>query len=170
MMEGLGFIYDVQAGLVSDWASGQKSQRINMKNASGVTFLCIAASADNTPDLRIDQHDTAVTGGTTKAVELPAGLQYYRKAHASTVPGTWTALTGVTADLADGKIDDIFAANTGGIVAVYVDVTWLDVNGGFTHVSADIDSGISNARQGILVAVVHPLVQRKPSNLESLVA
>jgi hypothetical protein len=168
-MQGLGRIYDVQAGLVSDWASGQVSQRISLKNASGVTFLCIAASADNTPDLSFDQHD-AFTSGNSKDLPLPAGTKFHRKAHASAVPGTWTEVAGVTADLADGKIDDIFLANTGGVVAVYIDASWLDVDNGFAYVSADIDDGISNARQGILVAIVHPLVQRSPANMPSLIA
>lgn len=168
-MQGLGRTFDVQAGFVSDWASGQDTQRVNLKNASGVTFLCFAAAADNAPDLNIEQHDAA-SGGTSKALPLPAGTTFYRKADDSAVPGTWEEVAGVDADLADGEIDDIFDANDGGVVAVYVDVSWLDVDNEFHYVSASIDDGIVNARQGIVAAVVEPMVQRKPSNLASLTA
>lgn len=162
-MEGLGRIYDLQTVLPTDM-DGDPICEVSLRNAEGVTFFVISAATSTTCDLLISQ---SKNGANDKPLELPADLNWYHKLHGSVVPGTWTKGTPPgDVDMAAGKIDDAFTSGLGGIVMVYIDATWLDIDGGFDTVACQ--SVASGARTGAVAAIVHPKVQRTPANMPSL--
>lgn len=136
-MEGLGRVFNLATSATT------AKVRVNLKNAGGVTFILIGATSGNAT---INECNAA-SGGTEQA--LAKVTRYYTQNN-----GVWTQVTQAAASTV--------TAATGGLLAVYIDSTWL--SDGFNYVDATHASGS-------FVYVLHDLeVQRKPQNLAAVTA
>lgn len=117
--------------------------RVNLKNAGGCLFVLIGA----TSGAATINECNAASGGTEQA--LSKITTYYTQAS-----GLWTKVTQAAGSTV--------TAATGGLLAVYVDATWL--SDGFTYVDASHASGS-------FVYILSGLeLQRKPANLVAVTA
>ena len=158
----LGRLFDVSCGAVpTDAVAGAiTGNRVNLKNAGGVTFLVIA-SAGSTDILDVDlQEHNAASGGTSQ--DLDVITTYYHKSEI-TLDGdeTWTKVTQAAAS----EITNIDAASTQNLVAIEVGAEQL--SDGFNWVSLNVpDLGTNGTKFVAILYILHDLkVQRAPENL-----
>lgn len=131
-MQGLGRAFNLATSATT------ANARVNLKDASGVTFVLIGATSGNAT---IQEHN-ANTGGTSQ--NLAVVTEYYTQN-----AGVWTRVSQAAAATV--------TAATGGLLAVHV--TQGALSDGFRYVSASHSAGS-------FVYVIHDLeVQRKPVNL-----
>ena len=135
--EGLGDLFN----LATSATTGKT--RVNLQNATGVTFVLIGATSGNAT---INECNAA-SGGTEQA--LAVITKYYTQAS-----GVWTKVTQAAASTV--------TAATGGLLAVYIPAVAL--SDGFTYVDATHASGS-------FVYIIHGLeVKRDPANLKAVTA
>lgn len=133
--EGLGDLFN----LATSATTGKT--RVNLQNATGVTFVLIGATSGNAT---INECNAA-SGGTEQA--LAVVTKYYTQAS-----GVWTKVTQAAASTV--------TAATGGLLAVYIPAVAL--SDGFTYVDATHASGS-------FVYILHGLeVKRAPENLKAV--
>lgn len=135
--EGLGDLFN----LATSATTGKT--RVNMKNATGCTFVLIGATSGNAT---INECNAA-SGGTEQA--LAVITKYYTQAS-----GVWTKVTQAAASTV--------TAATGGLLAVYISA--VSMSDGFTYLDATHASGS-------FVYILHGLqVKREPANLVAVTA
>lgn len=135
MAEGLGRLFNLATSATT------AKTRVNLRNASGVTFVLIGA----TSGAATINECNAASGGTEQA--LAKVTQYYTQAS-----GVWTKVTQAAGSTV--------TAVTGGLLAVYIDNTWL--SDGFNYLDASHSAGS-------FVYILHDLdQQRKPANLAAV--
>ena len=108
--------------------------RVDMSKATRVALVLLVGAGAGNVVVNLSQHNAA-SGGTTKNLEIDN--LYYHKV------GTATSFTKVEPTAKSNSIDvsTAFGANSG-ILVVEVLQEDLDVNGGFTHMSATlVDTG-----------------------------
>lgn len=136
-MEGLGRSFNLATSATTT------KVRVNLKSSAGVTFVLIGATSGNAT---INECNAA-SGGTEQA--LSKITRYYTQNN-----GVWTKVTQAAASTV--------TAATGGLLAVYVDGTWL--SDGFTYVDVTHSAGS-------FVYILQDLeLQRKPENLAAVTA
>lgn len=174
-MEALGRLFDVSVGYVNvDLnTSGATGKRVSLKNATGVTFLCIVPATGGTEDLTFDvQQHTAATGGTSNDLDSAnsaTGIDHFYIKAATTLAGTetWTKVTQTAAS------EVVVAGATYGasqcIVAIEVNASQLA--DGYSYVSVISPDPGSTARVVSVIAVLHDLqIKRNPVNLAAALA
>lgn len=115
--------------------------RFNLRNCSGITFLCVGATSGNISV----QECNAASGGT--AQNLAAITTYW-----TWNAGVWTKVTQAAANT--------FTATTGGLCAAFIPQGAL--SDGFSYLTA-------NHGSSPVVAIMSDLdVQRKPENLQDV--
>lgn len=130
--EGLGDLFNLATSATTG------AVRVNLKNATGVTFVLIGATSGNATITEAN----AASGGTSQ--NLAQITKYYTQNN-----GVWTKVTQAAAATV--------TAATGGLLAVYVPAVAL--SDGFTY------AAISHA-SGSFVYILHGLqVKRAPENL-----
>lgn len=135
--EGLGDLFNLATSATT------AKTRVNMKNATGCTFVLIGATSGNAT---INECNAA-TGGTEQA--LAVITKYYTQAS-----GVWTKVTQAAASTV--------TAATGGLLAVYIPA--VAMSDGFTYLDATHASGS-------FVYILHGLqVKREPANLVAVTA
>jgi hypothetical protein len=136
-MEALGRAFNLATSATTSNA------RVNLKNATGITFVLIGATSGNAT---IQEHDAANSGTSQNLATI---TKYYRQAS-----GLWTEVTQAAAAT--------FTAATGGLAACYIGVA--ELSDGFTYISASHASGS-------FVYILHDLqVQRDPAALAAVTA
>lgn len=168
-MRALGRLFDI--GLcfppVDTQTAAITGKRIAMKNASGVTFVCVkaAGTANDDPVFTLKQH-TAYTSGTS--ADLAVITTVYTKQEAVLDNDeSWTENAQTAAATFTGNTT---SAETQMLIAFYVGADQLA--DGYTHLSVDLaDTGSAGAQLGAGIYILHDLaVQRKPSLLGNLLA
>lgn len=135
--EGLGDLFN----LATSATTGKT--RVNMQNATGVTFVLIGATSGNAT---INECNAA-SGGTEQA--LAVITKYYTQNN-----GLWTKVTQAAASTV--------TAATGGLLAVYISA--VSMSDGFTYLDATHASGS-------FVYILHGLqVKRAPESLKAVTA
>lgn len=135
--EGLGDVFNLATSATT------AAVRVNLENATGVTFVLIGATSGNAT---IQEHDAASSGTSQN---LAVVTKYYTQAS-----GVWSKVTQAAAATV--------TAVTGGLLAVHISA--VSLSAGFKYVS------ISHA-SGSFVYVLHGLqVKRVPENLKAVTA
>lgn len=136
-MEALGRLFNAATSATT------AKTRVNMENATGVTFILIGA----TTGVATIREANAAAGGTEQ--DLAKIVQYYTQNN-----GVWTKVTQVAAATV--------TAATGGLLAVHVSANSL--TDGFKYLCA-------THATGSFVYVLHDLeVMRTPGNLKAVTA
>lgn len=137
MMEGLGRAFNLATSATTG------AVRVNLKNASGVTFVLIGATSGNAT---IQEHDAASSGNSANLATI---TRYFRQNS-----GLWTLVTQAAAAT--------FTAGTGGLAACYIGAS--ELSDGYSYLSASHASGS-------FVYILHDLnVQRDPAALAAVTA
>lgn len=135
--EGLGDLFN----LATSATTGKT--RVNLQNATGVTFVLIGATSGNATI----REANAASSGTEQ--DLVTTTKYYTQAS-----GVWTKVTQAAAATV--------TAATGGLLAVYVPA--IALSDGFTYAT------ITHA-SGSFVYILHGLeTKRAPENLKAVTA
>lgn len=177
-MEALGRLIDVSIGYLNiDLnTSGATGKRVSLKNATGVTFLCIVPSTGGTEDLTFDvQQHTASSGGTSGDMDAAAtagtnaGIDHFYIKSATTLAGTetWAKVTQAAAS------EVVVAGATYGAsqCLVAIEVAASNLADGYSYVSVISPDPGSTARVVSVIAVLHDLnVKRAPANLAAALA
>lgn len=173
-MEGLGRLFDIGVGAAPvdfNTANGATGKRIAARDASGLTVVVFAgAAASGTDDMTITiQNHTASTGGTTATAADAVSAAYVKSETALDNDESWVALTPASGVV---TLAGATYAATQKIVVVEVDLKKLGTvtDSSFTHVSANVASGSTDAAQlGGVLYVLHGLVSgRAPTSLGNL--
>ncbi|TDC63886.1 hypothetical protein E1258_09580 [Micromonospora sp. KC207] len=136
-MEALGRVFNLAHSATTS------AVRVNLKDATGVTFVLTGASSGNAT---IAEHDAASSGTSQNLATI---TRYYRQSS-----GLWTLVTQAAAAT--------FTAGTGGLAACYIGAS--ELSDGFTYLSASHASGS-------FVYILHDLqVQRDPAALAAVTA
>jgi hypothetical protein len=179
-MEGLGRLFDVSVGYVNiDLnTSGATGKRVSLKNATGVSFICILPATAATEDIVFDvQQHTASSGGTSGdmdaaagvAVTTTAGIDHFYIKSATTLAGTETWAK--VANTAGSEVTVSGATYGASQCIVVIEVAASMLGDGYSYVSIiNADPG-STARVVSVIAVLHDLnVKRAPANLAAALA
>lgn len=125
------------------------ARRVSLRDASGIGFLIVGASAATTATIT---EATAASGGTSQT--LAGTFQYWTMANSS---GVWTAGSG-------GVNGTSITTVANAAAALYVYIRQGDLSDGFSYLACSHATGTS-------VYIVGDLdVQRKPVNLRDLTA
>jgi hypothetical protein len=136
-METLGRAYNLATSATT------AAVRVNLENASGITFVLIGATSGNAT---VQEHNAASSGTSQNLAVI---TKYYRQAS-----GLWAEVTQAAAAT--------FTAATGGLAACYIPATAL--SDGFTYVSA------SHSSASFVYIVGDLNVQRDPTVLKAVTA
>ncbi len=166
-MRALGRLFDI--GLcfapVDTQTGAITGKRISMKNASGVTFVCVkgAGTANDDPVFTLKQH-TAYTSGTSANLAVITTV-YTKQETTLDNDESWTENTQAAGATFTG---DGTSAESQMLIAFYVGADQL--SDGYTHVSVDLaDTGSAGAQLAAGIYILHDLtVQRKPTLLGNL--
>lgn len=139
----LGRTYNLLSSLTTS------ARRVSLRDASGIGFLIVGASAATTATIT---EATAASGGTSQT--LPGTFQYWTMAASS---GVWTAGAGGV----NGTSINTIASTS---AALYVYVRQGDLSDGFSYAACSHATGTSVYILGDLD------VQRRPTNLRDLTA
>lgn len=133
--QGLGDLFNLATSATTS------AVRVNMENATGVTFVLIGATSGNATVNECN----AASSGTEQA--LAVITEWYTQNS-----GVWTRRTQAAAST--------FTANTGGLAACYIPA--VAMSDGFKYLDASISSGS-------FVYILHGLeVKRAPANLKAV--
>jgi hypothetical protein len=169
-MEALGRLFDVSIGYLNTDlnTAGATGKRVSLKNASGVTIVCVVPATGGTEDLTFDvQQHTASSGGTSNDMDSAnsaTGVDHYYIKAGTTLAGTetWTRVSQTAAS------EVVVAGATYGasqcIVAIEVSASQLA--DGYSYLSVISPDPGATARVVSVLYFLHGLeVQRKPANL-----
>ncbi len=155
-MQALGRQFDIVAGIApADVAAGATGQRVNLKNAGGVTIVIFRKKGTGNTVYTL-QEANAPSGGT--AQNLAIIDKYYRKGEDPlTAAETWTEETQTAAATftADGSEDEL----------VVIEVEADQLSDGFTHVLVNAGSQATADVTAVLYLLRDLAVQRAPQNL-----
>ena len=167
-MEGLGRLFDIGlAWAPVDAQSAQTGKRINLKHATGITFLVIkaAGTAGDDHSYVLKQH-TAASSGTS--ADLTVVTKYYVKQETtldndeSWEVFTQSAAAGITEAGAAGT-----SAEQQQLIAFHVHSSQL--SDGYAWVSLDSGGEGSNAQLSTCIYILHDLlVRREPTKMGNL--
>lgn len=171
-MEALGRLFDVSVGYlnVDLNTSGATGKRVSLKDATGVTFLCIVPATAGTEDLTFDvQQHTASTGGTSGDLDTGGaagsrGIDHFYIKAATTLAGTetWTRVT--QSEASEVVVSGATYGASQCLVAIEVAASQLA--DGYSYVSVISPDPGSTARVVSVVAILHDLqIKRAPANL-----
>lgn len=171
-MEALGRLFDVSVGYVNvDLnTSGATGKRVSLKNATGVTFLCVVPATAGTEDLTFDlQQHTASSGGSSADLDSGGvagsrGIDHFYIKAATTLAGTetWTKVT--QSEASEVVVSGATYGASQCIVAIEVAASQLA--DGYQYVSVISPDPGSTARVVSVLAVLHDLqIKRSPTAL-----
>jgi hypothetical protein len=164
-MEGLGRLFDIVAGVVPvDFATaGATGNRVNLKNAGGVTivaFVGAAASGTEAQEFDVQEH-SAASGGTSQDLNV---VDHFYTKYEATLDGdeTWSL---ATQDPAASEVTIAGAdRDKQGIVVIEIEASQL--SDGFNWISLNVaDPGTVARLGGVLYLLRDLAVQRAPANL-----
>jgi len=136
---------------------------ISLKNYDGilVVFHTTIGTAGEDPTLNIDQAKTAA-GGSSKDYSIPSAAKKVYKKQAATdllATGVWTL---ADSDISGGNWINTDAAEQEALVAVWVDASDIDVDGGFDFIRATVaDVGVG-AQLGAAYYIGVPKHRNRP--------
>lgn len=176
-MEALGRLIDVSVGYINiDLnTSGATGKRVSLKNATGVTFLCILPATAGTEDVTFDvQQHTAATAGTSADLDAivagsNAGSDHFYIKSAATLAGTetWAKVT----QTAGSEVVVAGATYGASQCIVAIEVAAGNLADGYSYVSVISPDPGSTARVVTVLAILHDLnVKRTPANLAAALA
>lgn len=168
-MEGLGRLFDVSAGIISQAVNNGADvtgNRVSLRNAGGCTIVVIAEAGTAGDDLDLDlQQHTASTGGTTADLDI---IDHYYYKSETTLDGdeTWTRVAQTAAsEITDATGGNGTSAEEQQIVVIEVESSQL--TDGYSYISLDTrNAGANNDKLATVVYLLRDLaVQRTPANL-----
>lgn len=177
-MDALGRLFDVSLGYLNiDLnTSGATGKRVSLKNATGVSFICLLPATAGTEDIVFDvQQHTAATSGTSGDLDATfaagsRGVDYFHIKSATLLAGTetWTKVTNNAGSSTVGGSEVTVLGATYGAsqCIVVIEVQASQLADGYSYVSIiNADPG-STARVTSVIAVLHDLqIKRAPANL-----
>jgi hypothetical protein len=176
-MEALGRLFDVSIGYLNiDLnTSGATGKRVSLKNASGVSILCVVPATGGTEDLTFDvQQATAASGGSSADLDNTGvagsrGIDHFYIKAATTLAGTetWTRVAQTEAS------EVVVSGTTYGAsqCLVLIEVSASQLADGYSYISVNSPDPGSTARVCSVVYFLHDLaVQRRPANLVAALA
>jgi hypothetical protein len=176
-MEALGRLFDASIGYLNiDLnTSGATGKRVSLKNATGVSILCIVPATAATEDLTFDvQQHTASTAGTSADLDNTGvagsrGIDHFYIKSATTLAGTET-----WARVAQTEASEVVVSGAtygASQCLVLIEVSASQLADGYSYVSVISPDPGSTARVVSVVYLLHDLaVQRRPANLAAALA